>query len=125
MHQLKNISVKSEQEINDFFIFNIDFNNYYKDFKLLCLIYKQSIISLHDYYLTSVAISEISSNNQSVIDKMEFWVFNNYMPLHNEVEKLKEGKKSGDNSSDDITKKYNESMKSISSSFKHNTPKLK
>ena len=58
----------------------------------ITFIWKNSIIDYKEYYKTCVRISMNTSNTQHDCDKMEFYVFNNYMTFFTE---LKEEEKTG------------------------------
>ncbi len=82
---------------------------------LLTFIFKQSIISQQDYYKTCVLISYKTSNNQSEIDKMPFYIFNNFIGFLNEI--IEEENKSNTNDNDSSS---GDMMKSANNMFKDN-----
>lgn len=86
---------------------------------LLTFIFRQSIISQQDYYKTCVLISYKTSNNQSEIDKMPFYVFNNFVGFLNEI--IEEENKSNTNDNDSP----GDMMKSASNMFKNNMSSAK
>lgn len=83
---------------------------------LLSFIFRQSIISQKDYYKTCVLISYKTSNNQTEIDNMPFYVFNNFISFLNEI--IEEENKT--NSNDNEQPPGNDMMKSANSMFKNN-----
>lgn len=87
---------------------------------LLTFIFRQSIISQQDYYKTCVLISYKTSNNQSEIDKMPFYVFNNFVGFLNEI--IEEENKSNTNDNDSPG---GDMMKSASNMFKNNMSSAK
>jgi hypothetical protein len=64
---------------DNFSLPKIDFDTFHKNALLYQFIYKQSIVNQDDYYKTCTLISFKTANNQDIIDKMPFYVFNNFM----------------------------------------------
>lgn len=63
---------------------------------LLRFVYNQSIIDLSNYYKTCTLISYKTSNNQEQLDKMPFYVFNNFTVYLNEIVEEENKGQSGD-----------------------------
>ena len=115
-------SYSSLQKIlQDISIDNFDFGiddcgiSYYL---LLRFIYAQSIIDLPNYYKTCTLISYKTSNNQEQLDKMPFYIFNNFTIYLNEiVEEENKGQK-GNNDADGVMGNANKMMQGHMSSAK-------
>lgn len=80
-------------------------------------------MDLEHYYETCVLISMKSSNNQSEIDKMDFWKFNNLMVYFSKYLEKLEGTGNSETSTEDSSKnEFSKYMDSAKSMLK--TPKL-
>ena len=69
--------------INGIPVINL-FEEFYPSIKLFNFIYTQSKIPQLDYYKTCAMIAYKSHNSQTDVEKMEYYVFNNYMSFMNE-----------------------------------------
>ena len=107
---IKNIDVK------------IEFEDLYPQALLLSFIYKFSIISIDKYYETSAYISMKTSNSQHDIDKMEFYVFNNYMVYLEKMIEAENGKNTGEGENSEASQQFNNSMRQAKSMIK--APKI-
>lgn len=106
--------------INNKFDFNFDkFEN-----NFLVFVYKNSKINIEDYYETSALISTKTSNNQKIIDNMEFYVFNNFMYFYNKTLE-KEGKENTNGDAKDYMSEAKRMSKSSLSSSKSQLSKIK
>lgn len=91
---------------------------------LLEYVYRQSIVSVKDYYKTCVTIAYKTSNSQSEIDAMPYYQFNNFVVFLNEIiEEENKGSENGEgentpkNMLSSTTKSFSDSMKSARQSF--------
>lgn len=66
---------------------------------LLTYIYRQSIVPQKDFYKTCVLISYKTSNSQSEIEQMPYYVFNNFVAFLNEIIEEENNGTSGENNS--------------------------
>lgn len=101
------------------------FSNYYKDFDLFAMIYRNSKIDISAYGKTSALISYKTSNTQEVIDNMEFYVFNNFMVYLEEIIDEENNEGSGDKtkSADDMKSDASKQLSSSMSKAKSMMPK--
>jgi hypothetical protein len=107
-------------EIFDFFTYHI----------LNQFIYNNSRINISDFYKSCCMISYKTSNNQSEIEKMPFYVFNNFNIYLTEIIEA-ENKGSGGSKENaegefaNMQQQAKSNMKSMQSSFKMPSGKLK
>ena len=66
---------------------------------LLTYIYRKSIVPQKDFYKTCALISYKTSNSQSEIEQMPYYVFNNFVVFLNEIIEEENNGKSGENNS--------------------------
>lgn len=99
---------------------NINLEDYFKGYKFLEFIYFNSKIDLDQYYETCVLISMHSSNSQSVINKMPYYVFNNWMIYYNKIIE----RQNGDSGQEE--EKVNKIQQDAKQNFRNiKTPKIK
>ena len=65
-----------------------------KTYFLSKFVYSQSIIDLNSFYKTCTLIAYKTSNNQEQLDKMPYYIFNNFTTFLNEIVE-EENKKQG------------------------------
>lgn len=87
--------------------------------QLLFDIFKRSKISLNDYYETCTYISVETCNNQNVIDKMPFWLFNNYLIYLKKILTKKNESDGGGNSEMNPQKQYSNMMGQSKNMYKN------
>jgi hypothetical protein len=94
---------------------------------LLTSIYLQSKINLDDYYKTCAIMASESSNNQQIIDKLEYYVFNNLMVYFKEIVESKSEKteNNGENPQTTAQNQLSSTMKSAKSMMKPNMSNFK
>lgn len=94
-------------------------------------IYRHSIIDIEQYYHDCALISKISSNNQKVLDSLEYYVFRNMITYY---KKIQDDENGASNSSDDnnqlgdVRKMQQNMMSGTGNMFKNmksNIPKTK
>ena len=95
--------------------------DYYPGIDLLVNIYKQSIINIEDYYQTCTYIAAKTSNNQSEVNKMPFYVFNNHMIYLQKILEAENG--DGKGGSEDSQQSAQKTMASSMSQAKSMMPK--
>jgi hypothetical protein len=101
----------------------VDFDDFYPQSTLLQFIYKNSIIDQKEYYKTCVLISSETSNNQQDCENMEFYVFNNYMIILNEIIENKNAG-NGNNGDSDASNNFNKTMSQAKSMIKNSTSNI-
>lgn len=70
-----------------------------KTYFLSKFIYSQSIIDLNNFYKTCTLIAYKTSNNQEQLDKMPYYIFNNFTSYLNEIVEEENKNQGGDNNS--------------------------
>ncbi len=88
-----------------------------KTYFLSKFIYSQSIIDLNSFYKTCTLIAYKTSNNQEQLDKMPYYIFNNFTTYLNEIVE-EENKKSGGDGDNDMMGNANKMMSSQMASAK-------
>lgn len=83
---------------------------------------------MNSYYETCALISSKSSNNQNIIDNLEYYVFNNLMVYFTKIQEKEAGTGEGSNTTIDKQKnqasqQFSSSMRSAKQSMKSNTHK--
>lgn len=107
--------------INDEILYELNFNDFFKDFDLLSFIYSQSKIDIDLFYETCTMISMKTSNSQSEVYNMPYFVFNNYMIYYNRIIEKENTGNTGGGADASISKTMGEAktmMKGMTSGFK-------
>lgn len=89
-----------------------------KTYFLSRFIYSQSAIDLNSYYKTCTLIAYKTSNNQEQLDKMPYYIFNNFTLYLNEIVEEENKKSGGDNAGNDMMGNANKMMQGHMSSAK-------
>ena len=101
------------------------FEYIYPQIKLFEYIYLNSIIGQEEYYEISTLISYKTSNNQEIINRMPFYVFNNFQVfLTKLMEKEANGNGEGNNTQETMQNTMGQTMGQTKSMFKQSMPKM-
>ena len=105
------------------------FSEFFPNSDVISFIYNQSKVDLNNFYETCALISSKSSNNQEVVENMEYYVFNNYMVYFTKIIEAENGDKNGNASAESAHKnassQFSSSMRSAKSSMKPNMGNFK
>lgn len=103
--------------------------NFPNRLKILIGIYLRSKIDLNDYQESCAFISTETSNNQDSINKMPFWVFNNYLVHLKKI--IEEKNKTNNGGGEDTKEQYSNMMsqsknmyRSMGNKFNFKPPKI-
>lgn len=108
-----------------------DWDFLFPNYSLLSNIYRHSVIDIEQYYHDCALISKISSNNQKVLDSLEYYVFRNMITYYKKIQDDENGtSNSGDENSQigDVRKMQQNMMSGTGNMFKNmksNIPKIK
>ena len=102
--------------------------NFTPNSNLISHIYLHSKINLDDYYKTCAIIASESSNNQKIIDELEYYVFNNLMVYFKEIAQNKSENNGGtdqENAQLQANNQFSNSIRNSKSMLKPNISNLK
>ena len=101
------------------------FNDFFSNADLLTFLYKQCKIDIEEYYKTCALISSKTSNNQKIVEEMEYYVFNNYMVYLEDINKTENGGNQQEDIQKSSSKQFSSSMNNAKSLMKPNFGKFK
>jgi hypothetical protein len=114
-HLFQNIS--DNYDYNNLEYIQKDIFDFFQYLEINKFIYNNSKISVSDFYKSCCFISYKTSNNQHEIEKMPFYVFNNFNIYLNDILKA-ENKGSGDSENTSPEDQFNKMQSSAKSNFK-------
>lgn len=112
---LQDISINPEK-----YPIKVKFEQFYPRIELFEFIYKQSIVSQHDYYQACSFASFKTSNNQNILETLPYYVFNNNMIFLNEFIESENSSNGGkDSDADSMQNTAKNTMKETMGSTKN------